>query len=290
MARTVLDIVLTFYGDVGFLKLAVESIRNQSSTQWHLYVSDDGYPDPAVKEWFTSLNDSKITYSRNSENLGANRNFQHCLGMATSEFVTIMGADDVMHPNYVEAVLSSVATGNVDIVHPQVAVINELGQNIFPITDKIKKRIALPPGTYVGEEVATSLMKGNWTYFPAITWRTKLVKNIGFREGLNVSQDLGMLLDVVISGGKLKVLEQTLFSYRRHTNSDSSIRAIAGDRFTEEKAFFIRVRKEFESLNWKQASRAAQIHFSSRLHAAKLIPSAIGKRKNPWPLLRHLFA
>jgi glycosyltransferase involved in cell wall biosynthesis len=283
-----LDIALPFYGDFGYLKLAVESIRNQSSSEWHLYVSDDGYPDPHVAEYFKDLNDPQISYSRNETNLGANRNFQHCLSLVQSEFVTIMGADDLMHPEYVAKMIAATKDQSVDIVLPQVVVIDEFDKPIYPLTDRMKSRIALPRGTYEGEEIAISLMKGNWTYFPSIAWRAKAIKTIGFREGLFVSQDLGLLLDVVLKGGKLKVLPETLFSYRRHSNSDSSVRAIDGGRFVEEKEFFTVFQKEFDTLNWKRASRAAGIHFSSRLHAGKLIPTALIQRKNPIPLIKHL--
>jgi glycosyltransferase involved in cell wall biosynthesis len=285
----VLDIALPFYGDVGYLKLAVESIRNQSSPDWHLYVSDDGYPDPLVAEYFQNLDDSRISYSRNETNLGANRNFQHCLSLVQSDFVTIMGADDLMHPEYVARITAAIKEQSVDIVLPQIVVINEFNKPIYPLTDRMKSRIALPSGTYEGEEIAISLMKGNWTYFPSIAWRTDAIKSIGFREGLFVSQDLGLLLDVVVKGGKLKVLPDVLFSYRRHSSSDSSVRAIDGDRFIEEKEFFTIFQKEFQSLNWKRASRAARVHLTSRLHAGKLLPTALIQRKNPAPLIRHIF-
>ncbi len=284
-----LDIALPFYGDVGYLKLAVESIRNQSSPDWHLYVSDDGYPDPLVAEYFQNLDDSRISYSRNETNLGANRNFQHCLSLVQSDFVTIMGADDLMHPEYVARITAAIKEQSVDIVLPQIVVINEFNKPIYPLTDRMKSRIALPSGTYEGEEIAISLMKGNWTYFPSIAWRTDAIKSIGFREGLFVSQDLGLLLDVVVKGGKLKVLPDVLFSYRRHSSSDSSVRAIDGDRFIEEKEFFTIFQKEFQSLNWKRASRAARVHLTSRLHAGKLLPTALIQRKNPAPLIRHIF-
>ncbi len=285
-----LDIALPFYGDVGYLKLAVESIRNQSSSEWHLYVSDDGYPDPGVAEYFKELNDPRISYSRNETNLGANRNFQHCLSFARNEFVVIMGADDLMHPDYVSKVLEQSKITHSDVFIPQVIVVDESDSVISTLTDRIKGRIALDPGIYRGEIVATSLMKGNWTYFPSITWRTKLIKEIGFREGLFVSQDLGLLLDLVLADSSIEVMEQTLFSYRRHSASDSSVRALDGDRFMEEKAFFEMFRKEFELRKWHRAIKAARLHFSSRLHAGRLVPVALLKRKNPMPLLRHLFS
>lgn len=287
--RAVLDIALPFYGDVGYLKLAVESIRNQSSSDWHLYVSDDGYPDPSVEEYFRGLNDARISYSRNEVNLGANRNFQHCLSLVKSNLVTIMGADDLMHSDYVAQVIEAFRDGEVDIVHPQVQVIDEHNKRIEPLTDKMKSRIALAPGTYQGEEIAVSLMKGNWTYFPAIAWRQSAIKSIGFREGLFVSQDLGLLLDVVTKNGKLKVLPNLLFSYRRHSESDSSVRAITGDRFQEERIFFNSLAGEFSKLGWKKAARAARVHWTSRLHSARLIPTAIIKGKNPVALVRHTF-
>jgi glycosyltransferase involved in cell wall biosynthesis len=284
-----IDIALPFYGDVAYLKLAVGSIRSQTDPQWRLLVSDDGYPDPHVREWFASLADDRIVYTRNDSNLGANGNFRKCLEMVTAEYVVVMGADDVMHPDYVSVVrhyLSSDA--NVAIVQPQVRIIDGHGKVIKPLADRIKARIRPASGRHSGEEICTGLMTGNWLYFPAVMWRTADVKAVGFRDGLNVAQDLGLAIDVLKRGEALLVIDEVLLDYRRHAGGDSTVRALSGNRFIEERAFFNQLSSEFESLGWSRAARAARRHITSRLNAASLLPASIRKRKGTGELLKHL--
>jgi hypothetical protein len=133
-------------------------------------------------------------------------------------------------------------------------------------------------------------MKGNWMYFPAITWRTKTVQEIGFRPGFNVCQDLGLAMDVIMQGGKMALIPDVIFRYRRHLASDSSIKAINGERFIDERNFFKVMSRDLKTIGWNKAARAAKIHFTSRLHAASLIPACIAAGKNPWNLVKHLFS
>ena len=48
----------------------------------------------------------------------------------------------------------------------------------------------------------------------------------GFREGLNVVQDMALILDITMRGGSLYYDPQVAFMYRRHGGSDSSWRAL----------------------------------------------------------------
>jgi hypothetical protein len=121
-------------------------------------------------------------------------------------------------------------------------------------------------------------------------WRTSDVKNIGFREDLNVAQDLGLAIDVLKTGKSMLIINETVFDYRRHAGGDSIMRALSGNRFIEERAFFEILEMEFHNLDWKKAKRAAKVHISSRLYAGQLLPSAIIKGKNPYQLVKHILA
>ena len=80
-----IDIALPFYGDVDFMKQTVASVLDQSDPDWRMIVVDDGFPDESLPGWFATLNDSRVIYSRNERNLGANGNFQKCLGLLSAE-------------------------------------------------------------------------------------------------------------------------------------------------------------------------------------------------------------
>jgi glycosyltransferase involved in cell wall biosynthesis len=287
-----IDIALPFYGDVDFMKQTVTSILNQTDGDWRLFVVDDGYPDDSLPNWFSDLNDSRISYLRNENNLGANGNFQKCLGLLSAEFCVVMGADDVLEPDFV-AVIHDTITKNLDVamIHPRVSVIDEGNNQISTRSDEVKSKIRDSHGSGTllsGEPLASSLMKGNWMYFPSITWRTKTIQEIGFRPGFNVCQDLGLAMDLIMQGGKMVLIEDEIFKYRRHTASDSSVKAINGERFIDEKNFFNVMAKDLKSIGWNQAASAAKLHSTSRLHAASLIPACVARGQNPWPLIRHL--
>jgi hypothetical protein len=292
IALMTIDIALPFYGDVDFMKQTVTSIINQTDSDWHLIVVDDGYPDESLPKWFSDLNDSRISYLRNENNLGANGNFQKCLGLVKSDFCIVMGADDVLEPEFVAVVHQTIRNfPDVSMIHPHVSVIDESNNQISTRSDEVKSKIRDSHGSakmLSGESLASSLMKGNWMYFPAITWRTETIQAIGFRPGFKVCQDLGLAMDLIMQGGKMILIEDEIFRYRRHTGSDSSVKAINGERFVDEKNFFTTMAKDLKAIGWNQAARAAKLHSTSRLHAASLIPACVARGQNPWPLLKHL--
>ena len=288
-----LDIALPFFGDVAFMKQTVQSILNQSDPNWRLVVVDDGYPDDTLPSWFAGLEDERIEYQRNVKNLGANGNFQKCLGLLSAEYCLVMGADDLLEPNFVERVNELIrANPGISMIHPGVKVIDEKNDFIFTRSDQVKKSIRESQGiskVLSGEPLARSLMKGNWMYFPSIVWKTKTIQEIGFRPGFHVCQDLGLAMDLIMQGGELALIEDEIFRYRRHQESDSSVKAINGERFKDERHFFAVMAKDLKSIGWNSASRAAKVHGTSRLHAASLIPACVARKQNPLPLLKHVF-
>lgn len=275
------------------MKAAVQSVLDQTNPNWRLLVVDDGYPDPSIPGWFASLNDDRISYSRNEKNLGANGNYRRCLDFVTNEFCVVMGADDLMKPNYVENILGLIKEfPNTAIIHPGVEVIDENNNVYEPRVDQIKNLLKpkAPQALVIkGEKLVTTLMHGNWMCFPAIVWRSEIIKKVGFRAGLNVTQDLALAIDIIKAGGEMVVSDNIIFQYRRHLGSDSSIKALNGERFKEEKQLFDSLAKEFSKLGWSSASRAARLHMTSRLHSLSLLPKALRAHVSAKPLVKHTF-
>lgn len=294
MQHVTVDILVPFYGDVSHLLLAVKSVLGQTSPSWNLTIVDDGYPDESIREQIINLNDSRITYIRNEINLGANGNYRKCVSLSKSELVVLMGADDVMMPNYVELMLSaSKKNPHSSIYHPGVLVIDENGNQYSPFIDKLKKFLAPSNKSSCflsGEKLASSLMVGNWTYFPSICWRREQLHRHQFRSGLNVTQDLALIIDQAMDGAELLYLPTVAFKYRRHKLSDSSVRALDGSRFQEESKLFNDLSKEFSEMGWGKAARQARLHLFSRANALANTPRAIknGDWKSCKKLTRHI--
>lgn len=278
-----IDVVLPYYGDVDLMKLAAQSVMNQQYEHWRLAVVDDGYPSPEPERWFAAITEPRVSYRRNETNLGANGNYRRALELVEAPIVVIMGADDVMLPNYLQLVAAVFeAHPDAGVVQPGVQVIDEAGRACQPLVDLVKKFYA-PRGrgrqVLRGEEMATSLVRADWAYFPSLAWRTDVITRIGFTPGLDVVQDLALLMDVAAEGGSIVVEPELAFLYRRHSASDSSVRALDGRRFDEERAFFRSQAERFTGLGWTSAARAARFHTTSRLNAATLILRSLARGK-----------
>ena len=272
------DILFPFYGDVAMMKEAVRSVLRQTDPDWRLIVVDDGYPDDSIPGWFDSLGDTRVTYMRNETNLGANGNYRKCLTFVENPLVQVMGADDVMLPNYVDWLVKAAKRHpDANIFQPGVFVIDEHGAPSHTLVEKVKgfympsRRV---PQVLRGETLAVSILRGDWLYFPSLAWRAETILGIGFREGYDVVQDMALVCDVAMKGGGLLYDPTAAFLYRRHSGSDSSWRALEGTRFGEERRFFLQMAAEMDQLGWKRAARVARLHVSSRLHAGTLLPKA----------------
>lgn len=282
------DILFPYYGDVDLMKQAVRSVLGQTNPDWRLIVVDDGYPDDSIPGWFESLKDQRITYMRNEKNLGANGNYRKALTFVENELVTVMGADDVMLPNYIDWLVEAAAAHpEASVFQPGVVVIDENNAASNTLVEKTKD-FYRPKQTTVltGQELAVSLLRGNWFYFPSLGWRADAIVKTGFREGLNVVQDMALVLDISMKGGSLFYDQTLAFMYRRHKASDSSWRALEGTRFDEERTYFYTIAQEMEAKGWKKASKVARAHLSSRLHAAALLPKAALAKK--WTGVKNL--
>lgn len=274
------DVLLPYYGDVAMMKQAVESVLGQTSADWALTIIDDGYPDQSLPDYFGALaaRDPRITYVCNEHNLGANGNYRKSLTFVRHELAVVMGADDVMLKNYIETVVAAHEQfPSAQIIQPGVEVIDEHNQPGMGLVDRMKRLYAprvRGRRLLSGEPLAITLMRGNWLYFPSICWKSDSLVATNFREGLNVTQDLALALDLIKAGGSLVIDSTICFQYRRHRESDSSWRALEGTRFIEEREFLTAMAEEFDAVGWRRAARTARLHLSSRLNAAILLPRA----------------
>ncbi|MFD7554056.1 MULTISPECIES: glycosyltransferase family 2 protein [unclassified Streptomyces] len=287
------EILLPYYGDVALMQDAVRSVLVQGGDDWRLTVVDDGR-EPGVPEWFEELADPRVRYFRNERNLGVTGNFNRCVELAEYEYLVLMGCDDLMHPNYLEVVRAAAdREPTAAMIQPGVRVIGSDGLPYDTLGDRTKRKLYAPkgPGRALlgGEELATSLLRGNWLYFPSICWRSEAVKRFGFRTDLGVIQDLALVVDLLVAGETLATTPEVCFSYRRHAESESSAKAYTGHRFEEAKRFFVETADRLDGHGWPRAAKVSRLHLSSRLHALTLLPGAAKHAGRPGvgAMLRH---
>lgn len=266
-----IQVVIPFYGSRKFLEMAIESVLNQSNPSWTLLVIDDFSGVQGLNTYINSLDDARISLISNSRNLGISKNFVKVLECADQEYLTVLGCDDILHENYVDRCLElATEYPEASFIQPGVEVIDQNGMIYTPLTDMVKGIIGKQskyPALLKGEDLASSLAKGCWTYFPSICWKTTEIMKTGFRETFSTVLDLDLIMRMVVSGAQLLVDDQHVFFYRRHRESASMMAAVDGNRFSEEVTLYKELEIQFGAMAWSKAKNAAKWRISSRLNA-----------------------
>ena len=287
------DIFIPFWGAPDLLHAAVRSVQSQTDPDWRLTVVDDCYPDAAVGPDIEALGDPRITYLRNDVNLGLARNWTRCRDLATGELMMFLGCDDLLQPDFVATVHAAHAEDpEAAVIEVGVQPVDEDGRPVLPLPDKLKR--ALMPrveGRTVlgGEDLAVSLLRGNWLYWPSLVFRTEKIKQHDFREDLDIILDLALVIDMVAAGETLALDPTVCFSYRRHTASLSAATLVDGSRLPDERRYFEAVEAQMRVRGWDRAARTARRRWVSRSHALTLLPRAVRSRTSVGPLLIHAF-
>ena len=96
------SIGMPVFNDKLFLGKALESIINQSYSNFELILSDDCSTDGSAQicEKY-ALKDSRIKYTRQEHNIGISRNMEFLLSQAAGEYFMWAGDDDLWHSDFI---------------------------------------------------------------------------------------------------------------------------------------------------------------------------------------------
>lgn len=101
------SVIMGIYNCADTLPDAINSILNQTITDWELILCDDGSTDDTffVAQQCQKQLPEKIRLIRNEKNLGLNATLNRCLKLAKGKYVARMDGDDLCSPERFEAEL-----------------------------------------------------------------------------------------------------------------------------------------------------------------------------------------
>lgn len=266
-----LDVVVPYYRGEGYLRTTVASVVAMPGRAWRLTVVDENADGDAAERVLAEVaggRGDQVRLVRNEHTLGVAGNFNRCVEVADAPVCTLLGADDVVLPNYADVVLGAMGREpEVDVVQPGVQVIDADGAVWVPPADRVKRMLA-PRRRKVlqGQSFAASLMHGDWLYFPSLAWRTDALRRFRFDPELQTGMDLQLIVEMVVAGHRFAFDPQLCFSYRRHAASVSSQNAGDHTRFAEEQALHEEWARRFRAMRWRRAAAAAALRVTSRAH------------------------
>ena len=207
------SVLMPVYNGEKYLKEAIESILNQTYTNFEFIIINDGSTD-CSEEIILSYTDTRINYISNSANIKLIKTLNVGLNAATGKYICRMDADDISVQNRIEVQVDFMEN------HPEyvlagtyVNTINELGQ--------LQKTIEY----YTQDEDLRFAMIHYCPFIhPSVILRNDILKktNYHYLEDYIHAEDYH-LWTILTNEGKVANIPLYLLNYRVHPEQISSV-------------------------------------------------------------------
>ena len=209
------SVIVPAYNAERWLDAAVASVTAQTAQDWELVLVDDGSTDgtPALCDCLAAGDRRIRVLHTPNGGLSAARN--NGLDMARGEWVTFLDADDLLHPRFLETMLSAAGRTGADIVNcaplefsTERAPFTETGESIH--IDSYDPMQAIRLGMYQRNGLHTSA----WGKI----YRRNLWESERFTPGIWY-EDLDAFYRVWTHGRAFAQLDVAMYGYRQHPGS-----------------------------------------------------------------------
>lgn len=128
------SVIMPAYNSERFIEQAVRSVRMQTMQRWEMIIVDDCSTDKTAEQIKRlAAEDPRIIPVYSERNHGAAESRNIALRQCRGEFVALLDADDVWHPQKLERELERARETDADLVYSSYAMIDEQGRVVFPI-------------------------------------------------------------------------------------------------------------------------------------------------------------
>ena len=205
------SIIMGIYNCSATLSQAIESIIDQTFTEWKLIMCDDGSIDDTVivAQNYADKYPDKIILIKNEKNMGLNYTLNHCLKYVDTEYVARMDGDDISLPQRLEKEYSFLES------HPEYAIVST-PMIYFDENGDFKT------GTNEGEPNVASFVRGTpFCHAPCMVRREAYTAVSGYAvsdKRLRV-EDWDLWVRMYAKGYKGYVLGEPLYKMRDDRNA-----------------------------------------------------------------------
>ena len=211
-----------------YLREAVESALGQRMANVEIVIADDG-DSRELREWAQreAAGDDRIRYLTTPGPLGLAGAWNFLADAASAEFMTIIGDDDRLRPEFVNQLLEQV-TPDVAVVFSNHYIIDAAGLRQVDATRRHHQqygREALPPGRLVNP--AATVWRNSIPMSACIV-RTSDVRRLRFKTDIN-TPEIELFARLALEGRDFVFVSTPLAEYRLHADSETA-RGLTLDR------------------------------------------------------------
>ena len=206
-----ISVLMTAYNNASLIGETIESVLNQTFTDFELLICDDASADDT---WQTienyRLKDQRIKTFRNEANLGIAANRNKLLSLAQGQYVAMHDNDDISLPERLHTQYEYMEK------HPDVVA---CGSFLEYFDERDGRQLRTYPASHT--ELRQRLYRDCPIGTPSLFMRTDIARKAGgFGLGYKYTDDLDLYFRL-IPFGNLANIQQVLVKYRRHSNANS---------------------------------------------------------------------
>lgn len=238
--RPSVTVVVPFWRNTQYLRLAIESLINQTNTNWLAIIVNDS-SDPELEACIADLLDERFSILVSSTPRGIPGSWNFGLDQVTTEFACVLHGDDILTDSYLhemQRMLLEIPSATAGFCN--VTIIDEMSRRSTSVADLAKFFLKRRHrhGTYLEVEGLSgliSLLRADWIYCPTLMFNLHNLKSLRFDEKWKFVPDYAFLLDLLNTGHLLIGHRSNLYKYRRHQESETARMTRNLSRFVEER-------------------------------------------------------
>ncbi len=216
MSKPLVSVIISTYKRTNFLKIAIESVINQTFQDFEIIVVDDGTPNEDNLLLCNRYNKVKYIKIDNSGSPTKPRNIG--IRESVGEFITFLDDDDIWEPNKIE-ILFNILNENpkFGLAHHYCSLIDENGLTLKGFVGR--------PGKIEDKHGDISMkMIGNYTVSDYPLCRSEIIKRIGFfNENMKAAGEDVEYWNRASFFTKFYYVDLPLTRYRVHSANNSVI-------------------------------------------------------------------
>ena len=215
------SVALRSYNQKSFLKEAIDSILNQTYSNYEIIIADDASTDGSIEliKKYVEKYPKIIKPIYNKKNNGHTKNLNRALFASKGKYIAIFDGDDLMLPDKLKLQTEFMENNPQCTVcyHNTAFFDNETGKTLYLKNNKTN--------SYNGD-ARTMIKYGMFnTNVSNMIRRDKIPKH-GAEEKISIASDWIFYVECLINGGQILYLDKVLAKVRRHPNNITQTRFI----------------------------------------------------------------
>jgi glycosyltransferase involved in cell wall biosynthesis len=225
MSRPNLSIIMPVYNAGPYVKESIQSIINQTYTDFELIIIDDASTDDSFTN-VQAISDSRIRLLQNETNRGIVYTRNRGLHEMKGRYFAPFDADDIAHPDKFRIQIEFMEK------HPEFALVGTWAYHIDPGGNRLSTRYKLPGSP---ESIPVKLLFRAYFIQSSAVFRKEAMPSEGYTSGFDIAEDYKIYFDMA-QKYKTWNIPQYLIDYRVHAES-STHREVTLFKYNEKKVY-----------------------------------------------------